>query len=115
MVMDQIRGFLTSWSSGSSCPFDPLGAIGLVSPSGLVDALYSAGLYSGLAGPVSESYVLLPKLGLLGLRSHSRVSKGVAMAGISAKVSNHLPSGCLGMTNGSRAVTYCQNTENPLY
>ena len=86
--------------------FDPLGAIGLViGPSGLVNTSYSADPYIGLARLVSASYVLLPRLGLLGARSHSRVSKGVATAGVSAKVSNHSPSGCLGMTNGARVVT----------
>ena len=106
--MVQICAFLASWSSGSSCLFDPLGAVSpVIGPSGPAIASYSAGPFTGLAGLVSESYVLLPRLGLSGMRSHSMVSRGVATAGVSAKASNHLPSGCLGMASGGRAVTLC--------
>ena len=102
----QIRAFLALWSSRSSCPFDPLSVIDpVVSLSGPVDGLYSVGPYTRLVGPVSKSYALLPRLGLSGVHSHLRVSRGVATAGVSAKVSNHSASGCLGMTNGARAVT----------
>ena len=107
-MMAQIRGFLASRSSGSSCPIDPLGAIGPIGPpslSGLVNTSYSAGSCTGLAGPVSESYAHLPRLGLSGMRNHWRVSNGVATAGVSAKASNHSPSGCSGMISGARAVT----------
>ena len=62
---------------------------------------------TGLARPVFESYAHFPKLGLSGVRSQLRVSKGVATAGVSAKASNHSPSGCSGITSGARAVTPC--------
>ena len=106
IITAQIRGFLASLSSRSSCPFDPLGSIGpVVGPLGLVSALYSAGSYTGLAGPVFESYARLPRLGLSGMHNHWRVSNGMTTAGVSAKASNHSPSGCSGMISGARAVT----------
>ena len=62
--------------------------------------------YVILLGLVSESYVLLPKLRLLGTHSQSSVSKGVATAGVSVKALNHSTLGCLGMTNGMRVITH---------
>ena len=103
-----IRAFLALWSSGSSCPFDPLSSIGLVvGLSGLVIASYSAGLYLGVFGLVSEWNVLLPKLGLSGVCNHASVSRGDTTAGVSARASNQLSLGCLGMANGMRVVTVC--------
>ena len=101
-----ICAFLTSQSSGLSCPFDPLGSVGPV--VGLfrpVNTLYSPGPYTGLVSLTFKSYVLLPRLGLLGTYSHSSVSNGVAIVGELAKVLNCSGSGCSGITSGTRAVT----------
>ena len=111
-MLDQIRGFLASQSSGSSCPFNSLDAVGpAVGLTGPVVMSYSAGQYTGLAGLVSELYVLLPRLGLSGMCNQLRVSRGVATAGVSVKASNHSPLGCSGITNGVRVVTGCLMTQ----
>ena len=101
----QIHSFLALQSSRSSCSFDPLGLVGLVGPVGPVMASYSAGPYLRVFGPVSEWNVLLPRLGLSGTCSHASVSKGDAIAGVSAKASNHSSLGCSGMASDVRAVT----------
>ena len=102
----RICGFLALWSSGSSCPFDPLSSIGLgIGLVGPVIASYSTGSYLGVFGPVSKWNILLPKLGLSGACNHASVSKGDAIARVLAKASNQLSLGCLGMASSVRAVT----------